>query len=1041
MKAPTSSDKPRLLPSGWWDGVPEPCRKQFERKTLREGHCLHLDGYVQGLVFFRGAYQARVVDGENIFFCRYRHAPDGKDPLHGKCECSCDTSTVRYRCAHQAALLFHVLSDSEGKALAGGNPIGEGYPGSLWGYLALCVCRSHAGEALTLSLHPGRAQVVAAAGHSVLEIPRDPESPGWEAGEYLPEGWEASAQSGGFAVWARREIRTEDTAVLRAMAHAPAQRAEYGAVGQLARAAFLSNPKPQGCLDWVETRGLFRIRLHGEGSAFQASAILNVEQAYSLYRKFPGLALGNGFAETEETASVSATASIAAAWNKGLEIRVAEGSRLRIRAFAQAPKREGHPDMRVFPPDEDEGPRFGDMSCLPGLGFRRLQVGPGPLFRRYTGWKTYWVEAAAVPEFLRKHGMELAGAGCDADPLLHNPKAAGIESLGIRVRGRDGNRFRVGMEYRIGDSRLDLAQLQANRKAGLPCLLTSAGWVEFSTPEWAWIGQVKAEDWLSEGEETLVLLDAALLARLSVLHDPGTIRVEANGESGLDFLPTLTESQGEGAPGVVSDTELPAEGLRAYQVEGLRWLAHIASLGLSGILADDMGLGKTHQVMALMAWLHRRSGGKDRVLVVCPTSVLHHWKDRIESFHPELQVGVFHGSARDPDVLDMEICITSYGIVRNDQERFRARQYALLILDEAQYSKNRDSETHQALRGFPARSIIGLTGTPLENNVWEVKNLFDLILPGYFPGEAQFRREIADPLETAASAVAVASAARTTGAGSSVSARARFLRLLRPFLLRRTKAQVLPDLPAKVEEDFGCEMAADQAELYFACLRQRGGPLLRELAGSGKPSLLHVFQLLNHLKQICNHPMTLAGADTPDREYGSGKWDLFTFLLEKSLVAGRKVVVFSQYLRMLEWIEGHLRKAGVGFATLTGSTSDRPAVLKRFAADPECRVFCCSLKAGGVGIDLTAAETVIHYDRWWNAARENQATDRVHRIGQTKNVQVFKLITRGTIEERIDAIIRRKAAWMDSLVPDDPEGGLKLFTKEELIEVLRGAED
>ena len=201
--------------------------------------------------------------------------------------------------------------------------------------------------------------------------------------------------------------------------------------------------------------------------------------------------------------------------------------------------------------------------------------------------------------------------------------------------------------------------------------------------------------------------------------------------------------------------------------------------------------------------------------------------------------------------------------------------------------------------------------------------------------------------------------------------------------------------------------------------------------------MLHVFQLLNHLKQICNHPMTLNGADA-ELEYRSGKWELFVFLLEKSLAAGRKVVVFSQYLGMLEWIEKHLQRAGVGFATLTGATRDRQSVLMRFATDPLCRVFCCSLKAGGVGIDLTAAETVIHYDRWWNAARENQATDRVHRIGQSKNVQVFKLVTRGTIEERIDGIIRRKAEWMDALLPGDAEGGLKLFTREELIELLRG---
>lgn len=1019
--------KPRLLPSGWWDGLPEPVRKPFERKTLREGYLLNLDGHVLGLIFFRGAYQAKVREGEGGFICRYRHEPDSADPLRGNCECDCGMSSARSRCAHQAALLFRVLSDSQGRLRPGGLPVGEGYAGSLWSHLTLGVCRSHPGEDLRLAIEEGRARLTGSAGHPVMEIPWEWEKPGQTPGNLLPGGWETTSNEGSFTAWARREIRAEDLAVLKAMGHAPAQRAEFGPPGQLGRAAFLSAPTPLGRLDWEEGRSLFRISLHESSSPFQAWALLNVDQAYSLYRKIPGLDLGDGFAEPEQV------------WRKGLEVRVAEGSRLRIRPFAEADEPEV---TRVFPVAGVEGVRFGDMPCLPGVGFRRLRSAPGPLHQRYTGWKTYLIEAAAVPDFLRKHGGELSGPDCDADPLLDNSGAAAIGDLRIRVLGRAGNRFRVGMEYRIGDTRLDLARLKAHRDAGLPCLITSAGWVDFTTPEWAWTGLLSAEDWVREGESACVLVEAALLARICVLHAPLNLEVEANGDPGLDFLPALTAGGREGVLGIVPEAGLPIEGLRPYQVDGLRWLAQIASLSLSGILADDMGLGKTHQVMALLAWLHRRSGGRDQVLVVCPTSVLYHWKEKIESFHPELDVSVFHGSARNPELLEKSICITSYGIVRNDAALFRARRYALLVLDEAQYSKNRDSETHQALRGFPARSMVGLTGTPLENNVWEVKNLFDLILPGYFPGEAQFRREIADPLESAAGG---APGARTAGPGSGAAleaeqARSRFLRLVSPFLLRRTKAQVLPDLPEKVVEDYTCDMTPDQAGLYHASLRQRGGPLLRELMGTGRATLLHVFQLLNHLKQVCNHPMTLAGAESPEREYGSGKWDLFTFLLEKSLAAGHKVVVFSQYLRMLEWIENHLRASGIGFATLTGSTSNRSAVLKRFATDPGCRVFCCSLKAGGVGIDLTAAETVIHYDRWWNAARENQATDRVHRIGQTRNVQVFKLITRGTIEERIDAIIRRKAAWMDALVPDDPEGGLKLFTREELLELLRGAE-
>ena len=306
-----------------------------------------------------------------------------------------------------------------------------------------------------------------------------------------------------------------------------------------------------------------------------------------------------------------------------------------------------------------------------------------------------------------------------------------------------------------------------------------------------------------------LLMDAAQLTRICVMHAPQAIQVESPGilgskqAPGLEFLETLA---GEG-PGAIDsdatdpDEALPTTGLRAYQVDGLRWMSRLVSSGLSGILADDMGLGKTHQVMALFAWLRLRSGGREKILVICPTSVLYHWKEKLAAFHPELDAGVFHGAQRDPEMLDKEVCITSYGIARNDIDLFRSREYALLILDEIQYSKNRNSETHQALRGFPARSIIGLSGTPLENNVWEVKNLFDLILPGYFPGESRFRQDIADPLES--------------GSGAE-RAKARFTRLTRPFLLRRLKADVLTDLPEKTEETYACDMAPDQAALYQA---------------------------------------------------------------------------------------------------------------------------------------------------------------------------------------------------------------------------------
>ncbi len=1005
---------PRLLPAGWWEGVPEGFRKQFDRKILRQGYLLSLDGFVKGLVFFRNVYGATVLDGNARFICRYQHESEKSRFLHSNCECTCGSATVQYRCAHEAALLFKVFTDAAGRSISGGKAVGDGYNASIWAQLALAICRSHPSEEIKLVHRPDRTSLENPAGLEILG---------------LEDSGDAFKDKAEYGKWAAQEILDEEILALKSMGHTPTRRAEFGPVGEVCRIAYLRYANPVGRLDWDEAILLFRIRFHENNSPFCVTGLLSNEQAYSFWKKYPQLELGDGFAEEEES------------WRKGLEVRVVDGSRLRIRPFAGL-------EARNYPASEGEGLRFGDRVFLPGCGFRKLHSGPGSLLQRYTGWKTYWVEAIAVPEFLRKHSEELAsGPDYDLDPILGHPHAATIQNLYVRVHAAEGERYRVALEFHIGNTLLDLKLLKSLLESGQPCLITSAGWVDLSAMEWSWLGQVKADHWHRQEEEWHALMDAAQLTRICVMHAPERIQVNRNqvdspSVPGLDFLETLANLACEDLIAEDSDAThlkipLPTTGLRTYQVEGLRWLHRLTTSGLSGILADDMGLGKTHQVMALFAWLHQHSEGRDKILIICPTSVLYHWHEKIAAFHPELNAGVFHGAQRDPEILDKEICITSYGIARNDMDLFRRRNYAVLVLDEIQFSKNRDSETHQSLRDFPARSIIGLSGTPLENSVWEVKNLFDLILPGYFPGESQFRRDIADPLES--------------GMGVE-AAKNRFMRLTRPFLLRRLKSEVLSDLPEKMEETYTCDLAPDQATLYHACLKQKGGPLLRELLGQGKglgqPSMLHIFQLLNHLKQICNHPMTLSGAavetesnfkfEALNKEYRSGKWELFVFLLEKSLAAGHKIVVFSQYLGMLDWIEKHLEDAGIGYAVLNGATQNRPAVLKRFASDPTCRVFCCSLKAGGVGIDLTAAETVIHYDRWWNAARENQATDRVHRFGQSKNVQVYKLITRGTIEERIDAIIRKKAAWMETLLPGDAEGGLKLFTRGELIELLRG---
>ena len=318
--------------------------------------------------------------------------------------------------------------------------------------------------------------------------------------------------------------------------------------------------------------------------------------------------------------------------------------------------------------------------------------------------------------------------------------------------------------------------------------------------------------------------------------------------------------------------------------------------------------------------------------------------------------------------------------------------------------KNADTATHHALRAIEKRIAIGLTGTPIENHEGELKALLDFVVPGYLP--------------------------------KHVDDRSTLQRLVRPFVLRRTKAQVLTQLPPKIVDKRFCELTSEQRALYRRVIEARAKPLQSQLHAGARVSYVHIFAALNYLKQICNHPASAGGgfgADVP-----SGKWDMFVHLLDECMTSGLKVVVFSQYLQMLAMIEDHLFRNDIGYASIKGGTKERGAEIARFRDDPDCRVFTASLRAGGLGIDLTSASVVIHYDRWWNQAREDQATDRVHRLGQNKGVQVIKLISRNTIEEKIDELIARKGELATELIrPDDPSL-VKQFTREELDELLSG---
>jgi len=466
--------------------------------------------------------------------------------------------------------------------------------------------------------------------------------------------------------------------------------------------------------------------------------------------------------------------------------------------------------------------------------------------------------------------------------------------------------------------------------------------------------------------------------------------------------------------------------LRAYQRNGLSWLWSLYHRGLAALLADDMGLGKTHQVLAFLTSVYR---GKAKVrtptLVVAPTSVIAAWIQKLKKYPTGLKYCVFHGSRRSLPKSGVDIVLTTYGILHRE-ELLRQKEWHCVILDEAQAIKNASTISSRAARAVRGKFKIAMTGTPVENQSADLWSLMEFLLPGYLGTLARFKRLYGwgkvVPTETEAEALK---------------------RLISPFLLRRTKSQVLKELPEKTEEVIQLELTPIQRKAYREILAGEDAEKARkELTDKAtKIDYANILALLTRLKQVCDHPKlakitqgkikNLEKVDPLD----SAKWEVFEELLQEALGSELKVVVFTQYLGMIDLMSHYLKKAGVGHTELRGDTPDRAARMERFAEDPECKVFLCSLLAGGLGIDLTAGSVCIHYDRWWNPAKENQATDRLHRFGQTRGVQVFKLQISNTVEDRIASIIQNKMALSGALI-EESSVGLKSFSRKDLLDLL-----
>ncbi len=573
----------------------------------------------------------------------------------------------------------------------------------------------------------------------------------------------------------------------------------------------------------------------------------------------------------------------------------------------------------------------------------------------------------------------------------------------------------LSCHYGLGNTNISLEDILEARHKGLSSL-PGRHWLQIENTPLTWLYDLAENRLADDGSGRIRLRFQEMLALSAVI---GEVEIAEQEQQVRQRLKDLLDD------GRWTDTAMLGpipDHLRDYQRNGLAWLMRLYSIGIGGLLADDMGLGKTHQALALIEAV-RNIDGQNLCLVVCPASVVLNWADKIDRYYAGLGYGVYYGAQRDLDKAgDCGLILTTYGIVRQDLALLQELTFDVIILDEIQYLKNRTTATHRAAAALNGRVVMGLTGTPIENSLQDLYSLFDICLPGLLGSERRFNNLYVQPVVKE----------------GSRQAKQMLSRLIRPFILRRNRQQVLTELPDIIEDNRICELSDDQVRLYRQVIDERRSVVQTLEDETGAIPYMNVLAMITRLKQICNHPSLIHGSLNMDA-YASGKWDLFVELTQELLDAGMKFVVFSQYTGMLALIERYFDTMGIAFCSLKGDmgVKRRREMIAEFNDNCRCRVFCASLLAGGVGIDLTSAQAVIHYDRWWNPAREEQATARVHRMGQKDVVQVFRLITRGTLEEKIHSLIGRKSELADTIIQEDEAGIIKQMDRRELAELLR----
>ena len=465
--------------------------------------------------------------------------------------------------------------------------------------------------------------------------------------------------------------------------------------------------------------------------------------------------------------------------------------------------------------------------------------------------------------------------------------------------------------------------------------------------------------------------------------------------------------------------------LRKYQRDGYRWLRTLDSYGMGGVLADDMGLGKTVQVLSYLLAMKQsgqtESKGLLPSLIVCPASLVLNWAEECRKFTPELTCVVVDGDAAHRAALAeswpaADLVVTSYDLLRRDEALYEGQEFYACILDEAQAIKNHTTQKYKAVCKVRSRVRFALTGTPVENRLGELWSIFSFLMPGYLPPYKSFCSRFEKPIVQEEDQTAVRRLNQLTG----------------PFILRRMKADVLKELPPKTENVYRIELEEEQRKLYLAAVVDA-----REKLRAAKPEdKMAVFAVLMRLREICCDPRLIAD----NWEGGSAKLDACVELISGAVEGGHRILLFSQFTSMLELLAKRLDAEGISHFTLQGSTPKpvRAELVRRFNGG-EVSVFLISLRAGGTGLNLTAADIVIHYDPWWNVAAQNQATDRAYRIGQQNPVQVYKLIAQDTIEEKIVELQQAKQSLADT-VTGTADGAILSMRPDELLQLLEGSE-